>query len=310
MSDPVRDYLNSIGRVALLTPTEEIELGHAVKRMMALLAEKQSDFTPAEKRIIRHGKRAKERMITANLRLVVMVARKYNHFTGSLDLLDLIQEGNIGLHRAVELFDPERGYKFSTYSFWWIRQGIVRATLNNDRLIRLPAAAAEALRKLNNWTPRFIAEHGRPPTLQECADYCKVKVPTIRQYLQHPTECLSLDRKVNKEGEERSALIDMLPDETYQPDAELEMNLEKLDGAMHCLSDQQRQVIERYYGLNGKDEATFQGIAKEINSSRQNVADHQKRALNKLRLHMEGTPGKSKTQRTHSSLNWSSIKAA
>ena len=310
MSDPVRDYLNAIGRVALLTPTEEIELGHAVKRMMALLSEKQSDFTLAEKKIIRHGKRAKERMITANLRLVVMVARKYNHFTASLDLLDLIQEGNIGLHRAVELFDPERGYKFSTYSFWWIRQGIVRATLNNDRLIRLPAAAAEALRKLNNWTPRFIAENGRAPSLQECADYCNVKVPTIRQYLQHPSECLSLDRQATTEDNTRSALIDLLPDTTYEPDAEIEMQVDKLHDAMHSLSDLQRVVIERYYGLNGHDPSSFQGIAKETSSSRQNVADHQKRALNKLRLHMDGKPGKSSTQKTHSSLNWSSKKAA
>jgi DNA-directed RNA polymerase sigma subunit (sigma70/sigma32) len=124
MSDTLRDYLNQIGKIPLLTAAEEIELGHAIQRMIAVQTDQPSK---AEQRILRIGRRAKERMIKGNLRLVVGVAKKYKHLTNRLTMHDLVQEGNIGLIRAVELFDPARGYKFSTYAYWWIRQGIMRS---------------------------------------------------------------------------------------------------------------------------------------------------------------------------------------
>ena len=145
MSDTLRDYLNQIGKIPLLTGAEEIELGHAIKRMAAI---DPANPTKAELRILKIGKRAKDRMIKGNLRLVVGVAKKYKHMTNRLTMHDLVQEGNIGLIRAVELFDPERGYKFSTYAYWWIRQGIMRAIQMYDRIIKLPTGAIEILRKV------------------------------------------------------------------------------------------------------------------------------------------------------------------
>lgn len=310
MSDPVGDYLKAIGRIPLLTAAEEIELGHAVKQMMALLETKRTDFTKKERLIIRRGKRAKERMINGNLRLVVSCAKKYAGMANSLELLDLIQEGNIGLNRAVELFDPERGYKFSTYSFWWIRQGIMRATLSNDRLLRLPSAAVEALRKLRSWRPKFEAEHGRLPTIAECAEHCGVTEKAILQYLNHPGDCLSLDRKVESE-ENRSSLVDLIADYTYAPEPEEHHQAARLRDAVDRLTDIQKHVVSRYYCLEGEDEpATFEAIGKDLGMSRQSVVQHKNRALEIIKNEMENPPGKSQAWKRYSSLNWSSRKAA
>ena len=146
MPDPLRDYLNQIGKIPLLTAAEEIELGNSIQRMMPLLD--KPDLTKEEQKVIRIGKRAKKRMVQGNLRLVISVASKYNKMTCRLSMQDLIQEGNIGLIRAVEMFDPSRGYKFSTYAYWWIRQGIMRATQTQDRMIKLPSGAPDGLRKV------------------------------------------------------------------------------------------------------------------------------------------------------------------
>jgi len=147
-NDPISWYLQNIGRVPLLTPAEEIELGNQVQKMMILtedgqLNEKINDFTSQQKRTIKIGRRAKERMMKANLRLVVSVAKKYQG--KGLELLDLVQEGSLGLERAVEKFDPTRGYKFSTYAFWWIRQSMTRAIACQSRTIRLPVHLSERL---------------------------------------------------------------------------------------------------------------------------------------------------------------------
>ena len=154
--------LTAAGRAPLLTAEEEILLGRRVQALMRLLEDKpDGPYTSAEQRTLRLGKRAKERMITANIRLVVHVAKKYIHRIQTLTLADLIQEGSIGLIRGVEKFDPERGYKFSTFGYWWVRQGISRAITQNDRVIRLPIAAVEALNKLRGFVPAFVQEHGR-----------------------------------------------------------------------------------------------------------------------------------------------------
>ena len=147
-SDPIGWYLQNIGRVPLLTPAEEIELGNQVQKMMILtedgqITEKNKEFTKQQKRTIKIGRRAKDRMMKANLRLVVSVAKKYQG--KGLELLDLVQEGSLGLERAVEKFDPTRGYKFSTYAFWWIRQSMTRAIACQSRTIRLPVHLSERL---------------------------------------------------------------------------------------------------------------------------------------------------------------------
>jgi len=171
-NDPISWYLQNIGRVPLLTPAEEIELGNQVQKMMILtedgqLNEKINDFTTQQKRTIKIGRRAKERMMKANLRLVVSVAKKYQG--KGLELLDLVQEGSLGLERAVEKFDPTRGYKFSTYAFWWIRQSMTRAIACQSRTIRLPVHLSERLasiRKISGKPIKFIGVGEKIEALQ------------------------------------------------------------------------------------------------------------------------------------------------
>ncbi|MDP6193366.1 MAG: sigma-70 family RNA polymerase sigma factor, partial [Prochlorococcaceae cyanobacterium ETNP18_MAG_1] len=171
-SDPISWYLATIGRIPLLTPAEEIELGNQVQKMMSLtedgsIAPDSKELTSHQRRLIRIGRRSKERMMKANLRLVVSVAKKYQG--KGLELLDLIQEGSIGLERAVEKFDPTRGYKFSTYAYWWIRQGMTRAIDNSARTIRLPIHISEKLSKMRRISRELSHRFGRQPNRLELA---------------------------------------------------------------------------------------------------------------------------------------------
>ena len=164
--DTFSDYLAEIGRYPLLTKSQEIMLARQVQ--VWLTAEEP---TPKQ---VRMGKRAYDKLIKCNLRLVVSIAKKFRTRVSKAELLDLVQEGNIGLSHGVKKFDPERGYAMSTYVYWWIRQGITRYLSCSDRIIRLPSHAGEMLAKLRKWTPNFFLIHGRAPTLQESADYCEV----------------------------------------------------------------------------------------------------------------------------------------
>ena len=309
--DPVRDYLNGIGRIPLLTPAEEIQLGHLVQKLMALLeTNPNGPYDQEERRILRRGQRAKNRMINANLRLVVSVARKFARSVQSLDLLDLIQEGNIGLVRAVEKFDPERGYKFSTYAFWWIRQGITRATWTHERLIKLPSAAAEALHKISLHKLNFKAEHGREPTIEECAEFCKVGVDTMKGYLRHAQDCQSLDHKcANARDNRGSFLVELIPDPSTLGDSDFDAQ-EKV-GAAHVayqmLTDREQDILAQRFGLDGQDPSTYSKVGKTLGISREAVRLQEIRTLRRLRLMIEGQPpGKSMTIASPSSLNWRS----
>ena len=183
-TDGVQDFLNQAGKIPLLTHSEEILLGRSVQAMQALLAENpQGPYAKDESLVLRRGKRAKERMVTANLRLVVSIAKRYLRVAQHLGFDDLIQEGMFGLIRGVEKFDPERGYRGSTYFYWWIRQSISRAISQQDRIIRLPVNAIDCLNKLRLWMPQFFREHGRMPSPQECADHVEVTLPVMRHYL-------------------------------------------------------------------------------------------------------------------------------
>ena len=161
-------YLTTIGREPLLTPAEEIELGNQVQTMMRLVEEERDDYSTHERKIIKIGRRSKERMMRANLRLVVSVAKKYQG--KGLELLDLIQEGSLGLERAVEKFDPTRGYKFSTYAFWWIRQSMTRAIACQSRTIRLPVHLSERLTTIRKVSLELAHKLGAMPSRQEIAD--------------------------------------------------------------------------------------------------------------------------------------------
>ncbi len=305
MPDPLRDYLNQIGKIPLLTAAEEIELGNSIQRMMPLL--EKSDLTKDEQKIIRIGKRAKKRMVQGNLRLVISVASKYNKMTSRLSMQDLIQEGNIGLIRAVEMFDPSRGYKFSTYAYWWIRQGIMRATQTQDRMIKLPSGAPDGLRKVKYFMIDYQKEHGVMPSLQECADLIGVQPETMRNYLQASEDATSLDAKPRSRADDGSQILDLIPSTYGAADEDLELDTATLaiKRAFKEMTERERTIITMRYGLDGEEPLSNPSIAKKIGIHKEAARKLVHQTENKLRdLLMDRPPGKSKRQKSSSSLTW------
>jgi RNA polymerase primary sigma factor len=210
MSPSFKSYLNEIARYPLLTSAQELLYGRRIAKMREL-QELERPLTDAEHRLVRSGQRARERFMQCNLQLVVHVAKKYeNRKRKSLEIMDLIQEGNIGLARAVELFDSSRGYKFSTYAYWWIKQGIQRALSQNDAMIRLPTGLHELLAKVARTTSDLSHRIGRTPTLAEVADHIGVDVNAIHDALRRSHTVYSLDSIAA--GSETLSLIDMIAD--------------------------------------------------------------------------------------------------
>jgi RNA polymerase nonessential primary-like sigma factor len=266
--DLVRSYLRDIGRVPLLSHEQEITLGRQVQELMAIeeleleLTMRAGGSKPSEaelaaaaglspavlKKRLSGGRRAKERMVAANLRLVVSVAKKYTK--RNMELLDLIQEGTIGLVRGVEKFDPTRGYKFSTYAYWWIRQGITRAIAEKSRTIRLPIHITETLNKLKKGQRELSQELGRTPTLGELAEAVELPEEEVKELLCRARQPVSLETKVG-DGED-TELLDLLASEGGEP-GEL-VDGECLRGDMRALLDQlpelQGRVLKMRYGID------------------------------------------------------------
>jgi RNA polymerase primary sigma factor len=210
MSPSFNSYLNEIARYPLLTVDQEIQYGRRIAKMRELQG-LERPLTDAEQRLVRSGQRARERFMQCNLQLVVHVAKKYeNRRRKSLEIMDLIQEGNIGLARAVELFDSSRGYKFSTYAYWWIKQGIQRALSQSDAMIRLPTGLHELLAKVARTTSDLSHRIGRTPTLAEVANHINVDVNAIHDALRRSHAVYSLD--AIPAGSETLSLIDMIAD--------------------------------------------------------------------------------------------------
>jgi len=248
-NDPISWYLQNIGRVPLLTPAEEIELGNQVQRMMILtedgqLNEKINDFTTQQKRTIKIGRRAKERMMKANLRLVVSVAKKYQG--KGLELLDLVQEGSLGLERAVEKFDPTRGYKFSTYAFWWIRQSMTRAIACQSRTIRLPVHLSERLASIRKVSRDLAHKLGAMPSRIEIAEAMEIDVEELDSVLRQALSTSSLDAPVNGD-DGRSFLGDLIADSNNEEpldQVEQKMHQEQLGKWLSHLSEQEQHVLK------------------------------------------------------------------
>ncbi len=287
-SDPISWYLSTIGKVPLLTPAEEIELGNQVQVMMNLtedgtVDEKTKEFTAHQKRLIRIGRRAKERMMKANLRLVVSVAKKYQG--KGLELLDLVQEGSLGLERAVEKFDPTRGYKFSTYAFWWIRQSMTRAIACQSRTIRLPVHLSERLATIRKVSSDLAHKLGAMPSRAELAEAMDIDQEELDSILRQALTTSSLDAPVNGD-DGRSFLGDLIADSSLEEPldkVEQRIHQEQLGRWLTHLSEQEQHVLKLRFGLEGNDRHTLAEIGRLLQVSRERVRQVELKSLRKLR---------------------------
>ena len=289
-SDPITWYLATIGREPLLTPAEEIELGNQVQTMMRLMEGGERELSDQEKKFVRIGKRSKQRMMKANLRLVVSVAKKYQG--KGLELLDLIQEGSLGLERAVEKFDPTRGYKFSTYAFWWIRQSMTRAIACQSRTIRLPVHLSERLTAIRKVSLDLAHKLGAMPSRQEIAEAMAMPIEELDGLLRQSLTTSSLDAPVNGD-EGRSFLGDLIADSSEEEPldrVERGIHQEQLGRWLSHLSDQERQVLQLRFGLEGEDRHTLAEIGRQLDVSRERVRQVELKALRKLRNLTRRTP--------------------
>ena len=287
-SDPVSWYLATIGRIPLLTPAEEIELGNQVQAMMTFTEDgsrefKDGELTTPQRRLLRIGRRAKERMMKANLRLVVSVAKKYQG--KGLELLDLIQEGSLGLERAVEKFDPTRGYKFSTYAFWWIRQSMTRAIACQSRTIRLPVHLSERLTTIRKVSLDLAHKLGAMPSRVEIAEAMDIPLDELDSLLRQALTTSSLDAPVNGE-EGRSFLGDLIADSSLDEPLEIveqRIHHEQLGRWLSHLSEQEQHVLRMRFGLEGNERHTLAEIGRLMEVSRERVRQVELKALRKLR---------------------------
>jgi RNA polymerase sigma factor (sigma-70 family) len=305
MSDPLRDYLNQIGKIPLLTAAEEIELGHAVQRMVALRS--KQEHSREELRHIKAGIRAKKRMIQGNLRLVIGIASKYKHLANRVTLHDLVQEGNIGLIRAVELFDPERGYKFSTYAYWWIRQGIMRSIQVQDRIIKLPSGASDILRKVKTYMVEYQDLYGEPPSIEQCAAHAGVAPNTLRDYMHSAQDAVSLDAKARTQNDDGSSILDLIAAENEKPEDDLILTtkVQAVQQALSYMCENSKMILSMCYGLDGEEPCSKREIARRIGIAQDTTARLLVNAERQLRLILkEGPPGKYQPQKHSSSLIW------
>ncbi|MDE7220567.1 MAG: RNA polymerase sigma factor RpoD [Oscillospiraceae bacterium] len=290
IDDPVRMYLKEIGKVSLLTPEEEIDL--AQKMSAGSLAQEQLDeaeesgFSPEDlaqlKKLVKEGDRAKQKLAEANLRLVVSIAKRY--VGRGMLFLDLIQEGNLGLIKAVEKFDYTKGYKFSTYATWWIRQAITRAIADQARTIRIPVHMVETINKVIRVSRQLLQELGHDPSPEEISEEMNMPVDKVREILKIAQEPVSLETPIGEE--EDSHLGDFIPDEgASEPSEAASFTLlkEQLVDVLSTLTPREEKVLKLRFGIEDGRTRTLEEVGKEFNVTRERIRQIEAKALRKLR---------------------------
>ena len=289
------DFLGEIGRHQLLTPERELTMGRKVQEMVVLVNRCQEaggkgpacEYSEAERKKIKIGEKAKNEMITANLRLVVNLAKRYQG--KGLELLDLIQEGTLGLTRAVEKYDPSRGHRFSTYAYWWIRQGLNRALSTQSRTIRIPVNINEKLTKLRSAKSKLMQLKGIPPTSNELAEEMKITKEEIDELLSCELRSITVSLQGTvKSKSEPSELVDILPSDQTPP-MELAELAERTASVWKLLdkanlTEKERKIVSLRFGLDGSNEwRTLAEVARHMSCSREYCRQVVQRALRKLR---------------------------
>ena len=266
--DSVRLYLREIGKIPLLNAEEELALAQ---------------------RVVAGEKRAKDKMAEANMRLVVSIAKRYSG--RGLDFLDLIQEGNTGLLRAVEKFDPDKGFKFSTYATWWIRQAITRAIADQARTIRIPVHMVETINKLLRTQRRMTQELNREPTIEELATELEMEPEKVEYVMKIKQDITSLDAGVGRDGdEEDSVLRDFIEDEesaTPEESAASQLLKEQVQEILSTLSDREQKIIKMRFGLENGKSHTLEEVGQEFAVTRERIRQIEAKALAKLRKHKD-----------------------
>lgn len=266
--DSVRLHLREIGKIPLLNAQEELELAQ---------------------RVVAGDKRAKDKMAEANMRLVVSIAKRYSG--RGLDFLDLIQEGHTGLLRAVEKFDPDKGFKFSTYATWWIRQAITRAIADQARTIRIPVHMVETINKLLRTQRRMTQELNREPTIEELAKELEMEPEKVEYVIKIKQDISSLDAGVGRDGEdEDSVLGDFIEDEdgtTPEESASNQLLKEQVQGVLSTLSEREQKIIKMRFGLENGKSHTLEEVGQEFAVTRERIRQIEAKALAKLRKHKD-----------------------
>lgn len=283
-TDSFTTFLQEAGRVPLLTHEEEIMLARTVQEWMKIRFVDAGEDAELKRRQ-RRGERAYRRFFTANIRMVVTVARNYVPVARELTIDDLVMEGMSGLARAIELFDPARGYKFSTYAFNWIRQSVTRAISHFDRSIRIPVNGIESLSKLSKFVPVFKAENGRIPTFSEMAAHVGCQPDTLKGYLSHAQRVTSLSKPTGDDGHgAESTLTDLIPDNSEGMEEGLHRDelRREVDAVLDELDYSSAHVLRQYFGFDSS-EMNLSEIASDWGMSRSAVGERKDSAIRQLR---------------------------